>query len=98
MEKTAAGIPKNEAAAGEVNADPILRQSPLLVPEYCMKINENESLRLVQNSGGAFKQLNNGAQNTAGKTNVHAYQNYHHQAIAQTGVQRFKGVFIVGSA
>jgi hypothetical protein len=25
MEKTAAGIPKIEAAAGEVNADPILR-------------------------------------------------------------------------
>jgi hypothetical protein len=28
MEKTAAGIPKNEAAAGEVNADPILRSFP----------------------------------------------------------------------
>jgi hypothetical protein len=47
MEKTAAGIPKNEAAAGEVNADPILRWFPLLVPESCMKINEKLGLNLM---------------------------------------------------
>jgi hypothetical protein len=32
MEKTAAGIPKIEAAAGEVNAVPIFKVVPPLVP------------------------------------------------------------------